>query len=305
VSDPTTYKSYRETSSEYEFIAPLLFVEIDEEQSFPTYRSLKVAIENFAARKSREGSVEDISIYFRNLNTSQWVAVNAEERFAPASMLKVATLIATLAAVEEDTSLPNKRVRVGQTTDEQKEQEFYPPSDPVQTGGVYTVQDLIERLIRESDNLANVALVSVAGSERLNRVYDELSLLPPKQGREEGYTASEYSRLYRTLYNGTLLSRQSSEYALQLLSKTAFSKGIVNGLPEEVRVSHKFGVHTVVSDPGTEAEMTRHELHDCGIVYYPGAPYFVCVMTRGEKFEELEGVLSEASRIIWEEVAAL
>lgn len=294
-----SYESIRDTTSGYEYIAPLLFVEIDEQQSFPEYAHLKSAMERFVNEAKSDGRAKDVSMYFRNLRTSQWVGVNADHRYTPASMLKVATLMATLDAAEDDGQLLTRRVKVGNTGDELQAQDAYPPSDPLRPGSVHTVQDLIERLIQQSDNIANAALGSIAGNARLAHVYEDLQLTHPEVGSKEGYTAQEYSRLYRALYNSTYLSRPYSEYALSLLATTEFTKGLVAGVPEGTRVSHKFGVHTLM-ERGIE-----QELHDCGIVYFPGRPYFICVMTRGTDFAELEGVLAGASRTVWDEVSAL
>ena len=48
-----------------------------------------------------------------------------------------------------------------------------------------------------------------------------------------------------------------------------------------------------------------NELHDCGIIYYPNHPYFLCVMTKGADFPVLAGVIREVSQTAWEEVARL
>lgn len=298
------YQSIRDLDSGYEYIAPLLFVAIGEEQSFPRYRPLKDALQNFVERVQEEGRAESVSIYFRDLNTSQWVAANIDERYTPASMLKVATLMAVLSAAEEDPALLNRRVRVGTSEDSQPTQAHYPPRNPVKVGSAYSVEELLRRLTKESDNLADRALVGVVGEERVRGVYEELALPLPEVGKEKGYTVEEYSRLFRTLYNSTSLSRPFSEFALALLSDTNFTEGIVRGVPDGVNVAHKFGVHTTISDPGTREERIHHELHDCGIVYAKENPYFICVMTRGANFDALESALKEASKLIFEEVNA-
>ena len=290
-----SYRSFRDTDSGYEYIAPLLFVSIDEEQSFPRYRPLKNAMQEFADRAIREKRAEDVSIYFRNLNTSQWVGVNPDVRYAPASMFKVATLISALSAVQENPSLLSLEAYIGGALADDETQKAYPPKNPVLPGNSYSVKQLLEHLVRESDNVANVALTSFAGEKRIQEVYEELELIPVEDVPGEGYTAQEYSRLYRTLYNSTYLSRAYSDYALSLLASTSFTQGIVQGVPEGTRVAHKFGVRTG----------DTNELHDCGIVYHSPEPYFICVMTRGDDLTELEQVLADASRAVWEEVSAL
>lgn len=289
------YRSVRDTDDGYRFIAPLLFVQVGEERSFPEYAPLKAALQRYAG----DAEVDSISIYFRDLDTSQWVGVNPDERFSPASMLKVLTLIAALGETEENPAFLTTRIRLPAEDDAVEGQELYPPEHPVQAGGTYTVEELMEHLIVESDNRANAALVRAAG-ERVVAAYADLEIPTAREGAEEGYTAQEYSRIFRVLYNGTYLSRAFSERALALLSRAAFTNGLVAGVPEGTVVSHKFGVRSFM-----DSGRTARELHDCGIIYYPGRPYFLCVMTRGEDLGALEKVIAGASTAAWEEVSRL
>ena len=297
--DPRSF-SVRETSSNYKYIAPLLFVKTPEEDAFPEYRPLKDAMSDLADRLKREGKVQDISFYFRNLNTSQWVGVNTEQRFSPASMLKVITLMGVLREAQFKPSLLSATIQLPQASElPPLEQDIYAPENPIMPGRIYTVSELIEHMIVDSDNIASYALHSMIGDEKMYEIYDDLELARP--GEEEGYTVQEYSRLFRTLYNGTYLSRSLSEQVLDALTKTNFTKGILQGVPQDTIVSHKFGIRTLLDKKG----VTHRELHDCGIVYYPDYPYFLCVMTRGTDFSALEGVLKDASALVWQEVSAL
>ena len=75
-----------------------------------------------------------------------------------------------------------------------------------------------------------------------------------------------------------------SEKALGLLQKSEFHKGLVAGVPSGTIVAHKFGERDGLT-------IGEKQLHDCGIIYYPGNPYLLCVMTRGDNFDELAGVV--------------
>jgi len=294
-----TYTSYRDTSDGYRFIAPLLFVETDEDRAFPEYRPLKDSIQHYTETTD---SAESVSVYFRDLTSSQWIGIHQEERYAPASLLKIVTLFAVLQQTRQNESFLDERLRADGLTPGAELQEDYPPKNPIQEGATYTVRTLLEHLITESDNIANVTLIRRVGSAAIAEIYDELAITPPREAKTEGYSAYEYSRLFRTLYNSTYLTRRSSEYALDLLSKSDFTVGIVDGVAASTTVSHKFGVHTTVVNPGLSSEVTKRELHDCGIVYFPNRPYFLCVMTRGKDFSQLEKTLADVSRIVWKEM---
>jgi beta-lactamase class A len=292
------YVSVRDTDSEYTFIKPLLFQKVPEEAALPQYSSLKQAITDYAQTAQKDPTIHTVSIYYRNLDTSQWVGVNTDERYSPGSMLKVVTLMSVLHAAEKNPTFLSKKLSIKSgdslPTAEQTE---YPPKDPIRAGTVYTVAELLTHLIQESDNVANYMLLRTVSSSETLDIYKDLGL-PEPTGERDTYTAQEYSRIFRVLYNGTYLSHEASEQALSLLSATSFAHGIVAGLPSGTMVAHKFGIRSITNEQGD----IERELHDCGIVYYPEQPYFICVMTRGESFKELESVLSEASRIVWEEV---
>jgi len=299
--DSGTYSSVREFSTNYKFITPLLFVKTPEEDSSPAYRSLKNAITGFTNQMIEENKVADISVYFRNLNTSQWVGVNTEKRFAPASMLKVVTLIGILRTAEENPQILTSTIKLPPANKLPAiEQEEYGPKNPLVPNSTYTVAQLIESMIIDSDNTADYALRSIVGDEKMNHIYDDLELQRPGTSAD-GYTAQEYSRLFRTLYNATYLSHSLSEQVLESLTKTNFTQGLVQGVPQGTLVAHKFGVRSFIKDEGK----IDRELHDCGIIYYPNHPYFLCVMTRGGDFSVLEEVLKEVSELVWKEVPKL
>jgi hypothetical protein len=154
-------------------------------------------------------------------------------------------------------------------------------------------------LIIDSDNVANAALAQLLGDKKLAQVYEDLRVhLPEENGT--GYTAEEYSHVFRVLFNATYLSRSSSENVLALLTKTNFDNGLIAKLPSAAVVAHKFGIKTVLSDNSTETNpiVEYRELHDCGIVYYPDNPYFLCVMTRGENFDTLEEAIQNISKLV-------
>ena len=108
------------------------------------------------------------------------------------------------------------------------------------------------------------------------------------------YNLLKFSRFFRILYNGSYLNFEKSNKALELLTKIEFKDGLVAGLPSEVPVAHKFGERQF----GEEKQ-----LHDYGIVYYPEKPYLICIMTRGKELSKLPHVISELSKVTYEEVS--
>src|SRR6185369_7374523 len=130
-------------------------------------------------------------------------------------------------------------------------------------GKSYAVDDLIEKMIVNSDNGATYALLSAIEETYLDQVFKDLGLQNPEtQGRDYKISAQEYASFFRVLYNATYLNRTESEKALSLLSRTNFKEGIVAGIPDSLTVSHKYG-ESIESING----LNTVELHDCGIIY--------------------------------------
>lgn len=295
-------KAIREGQEGYDFINPLLLTENDKNIPSSEYTPIKNILTDYIDSAKTGKDIDDISVYFRNLNDGQWVSVNPDETYSPASMLKVVTLISAMRVAETDPDFLDKPVKVSGNVDFLTEsQTVYPTENPIKTGGTYTVKTLLDHLIIDSDNVANSVLSTLIGESRIHKTYEDLQL-PQPESIKQGYTAEEYSHLFRALYNATYVSHSLSENLLELLSRTKFTKGLVAGVPEDVVVSHKFGIKAVRS----EAVAPLHrELHDCGIIYFPHNPYFLCVMTRGEDFSILEKVIQDISKLTWNKLVEI
>ena len=179
-----------------------------------------------------------------------------------------------------------------------------PNISPLEEGSAYTLRELVTRLITLSDNDARNLLRDKVGQEAVSSVFTDLRLSEPALNETgNSMSARTYSRFFRALYNATYLNRTWSEYALNLLSKVEFKSGIINGLPPEAQtltVAHKFG-YRVFPDP---LDLVTEELHDCGIVYLPKHPYFVCVMTKGYDQTVLMDTIQLLSRTVYNEITA-
>ncbi len=301
-SAPVSIKQIRNPQSGFDLINPTLYIETPESLSYPKYTPLKNALTSYVDTANDSGKTAGVSVYFRDLDSSQWVGINPTEQYNPASMLKVVTLMALLRTSESNPQVLKAVVNVPASVAlPASDQDFFPPVDPVQSGNTYAVSDLLTKLIVQSDNGANAILIQYMGDAAMSTVFSNLNV--PVPGTNNSVTAQQYSHLFRVLYNASYLSPADSEKALELLSKTAFTQGLVAGVPSGVIVAHKFGEASTSLNP-TDSPAT-HELHDCGIVYDPGHPYFLCVMTRGQDFTKLASVIKDISQITWNQMNAL
>ena len=282
----------RENSPEYKYINPLLLND-NFGSSFPQYVNLKKSIEDYISNAINKNNAQSVSMYFRDLNTGKWTGVGENEPYVPSSMLKVGVLIAYFKVAEKDSSILDKKLLY---TPKNNPLQFYKPTHLL-TPGYHTVRDLIQQMIVESDNDA-LNTLSHEYPEEISNVFSALKILYPSESPDDFLSASVYSRLFRTLYNGTYLSHANSEEALKLLTYTSFNKGLVAGVASSTIMAHKFGEHSVFEGN----ILSDRELHDCGIVYYPQKPYFLCVMTKGKNFANLEKIISDISKIVFTDI---
>lgn len=300
----------REDPANYKFIDPILLLQAPEDTATPQFQSLKNSMIQYIADAKKKSQASDISVYFRQLNSDRWLGINQDQNYAPASMLKVVSLIAFERRVQETPALSSTAITIAAgdiNTD--SNQDYYPPQNPIQVGRTYSAQDLINHMIIDSDNNAAFTLDQVTGDKMLNKTYKDLGVPNPNDTFAIDFISPHlYSRIFRSLYNGGFLSDSISEQALELMSKTNFTKGLVAGVPAGTTVSHKFGERTIriqdLDGPQPTTQTTR-ELHDCGIVYAPQDPYLLCVMTKGSDFPTLQAIISDLSRITWNSIAQL
>lgn len=304
---PIKITAVRDSQDEYPLINPVLYTEVPESLSYPKYNSLKNALSQYVANAKQARSADQISIYYRDMDASQWVGVNASATYNPASMLKVVTLIGLLQASESNPNIFSDHIAVPSSTaiPTADDHTFYPPKDPVKSGVSYTILDLMKRMIMQSDNGANALLTTFLGDSITSANYANLHIPIPSQGMTADISPQQYSHLFRILYNSSYLTSVDSQKALQLLSTTDFTGGLVAGVPTGTTVAHKFGENVYSPQTASDPAAGTPGLNDCGIIYYPDHPYFLCVMTKGKDFPTLAGVIKDISRITWQQVQAV
>ena len=239
------------------------------------------------------GRADHVSVYFRDLNNGPWTGVNEDEKFSPASLLKVPLMMAYLKQGERDPGLLEQ-----QATFLEEVPGVTPnisPAEQLEVGHTYSVDELLARMIVFSDNQAGFILLDYIDPQKLEQVYRHLGVVPPGPDVPEDYmTVKAYASFFRIMFNASYLSREMSEKALEYLSRSAFDKGLRAGVPAGIPVASKFG------ERGLETGV--NQLHDCGIIYFPAHPYLLCVMTRGRSFDVQSSVIARLSRVTYAEV---
>jgi beta-lactamase class A len=272
----------------YKHIRPLLFVEraCETDNYYPLKSQLAEMISGFKS----QGIIASASVYVRIFKNGEWFGLNEDEKYDPASLMKVPILITWLRMEEDHPGTLNRVLVMNAPVSNMKKQEY--GTDKTQIGHGYKVKDLLRSMITESDNMATALLNRNMDSVYFKNTFMDLGLREPGWN-DTSYpiTVAEYSRFMQTIYNATYLTIKDSEYAAELLTHTEFTKGIARELPTEIAVSHKFG-------EAGDADM--HQLHESGIVFLNSTPYIITIMTRGRDLEKLPDVLSHISKVTYD-----
>ena len=288
--------STQDTSSEfhsggYSLINPLYECNTGESYGQRELSSLKDNINTYINQIKANNSVTAVSVYFRDLNNGPWFGINEHDDFAPSSLLKLPVMMAYFKAAQSDPTVLTKQIAYTQDPVGVIPENF-PPKHPLEKGQTYTVEQLIEQMIIASDNVALRLLEDNIDNAKIDQVTLDLGITTATDTTPDDFMdVSEYSTLFRVLYYSTYLNKDYSEKALDILSKAEFTQGLTQLLPRDLTVAHKFGERDLPD--GT------HQLHDCGIVYYPKRPYLVCIMTKGPDFGDLSTSIEQISSKIY------
>jgi len=277
------------------FTSPLLECEPNSSSSLARILTIKKAVQQIVDEQQQKSKIQRVGIYFRDMNYGPRFGIHEDMRFAPASMLKVPILMYYLKAAETDT-LILKKTYTADVFNEGMSPNFV-PSRSVRENKIYTVEELLNYMIRYSDNNAKNTLYENIDYNKYTTMFKDIGIDKLSDTEEVNFmSVEEYASFYRILYNASYLNKYSSEKALSILSKTNFTSGIVAPIPKSVSVAHKFGERKYTDLYGNVIT----QLHDCGIVYYPNRPYLVCVMTQGTHFPSLEKTIQKISAAIYE-----
>jgi beta-lactamase class A len=267
------------------------------------YVALRSRLVTLGQAEVAAGRASAISVYFRDLRNGPVFGINELATFAPASLLKLPLAIAFLNAEENLPGFIERRVTYSGGLEPPVQ--TIPTKANVQAGHEYTLATLLRNTLEYSDNVSYLILRQyirgIDGGEPLFRqTYQELGIIPPDGMMDQTVNVQGYASLLRQLYNATYLRPDLSELALSWLARSDFRDALVAGVPAGVAVAHKFGERAATDGSGRPLV----EFHDCGIVYYPGNPYLLCVMTRGEELPELIEIVRGISQRVYEEVDA-
>ena len=271
---------------DYKFIQPLLLSDMTDPD--PGMNGLMTEIESTISSYHQKDTAYRASVYIRDLNDARWNVLNQEEKYDPGSILKLPIMIALMKKAESDPGILEQQILYQGTERKLPTQTIKPTS--IQPGTVYKVKDLLQFMIVESDNEANMLLFNFLKPEVVLKVFRDLNMEVPDVSQPTVYMkAADVSKFLRIIYNSSYTNPRLSEYAMELLEKTKFKDGMKKSIPGDALLVHKFGERGY---PGTSYQ----ELCETGIIYLNDQRVLLTIMTKGNNQRDQAASISEITR---------
>lgn len=293
------FRPIRQELPEFSYVSPLVGTDSPSALTVGLFSDTKDKLDNLIKKYKKQGLISS-GIYYRDLNSAVWFGLNEDEKFVPASLLKMTFALAAYKQNESDPSFLDKRfVYTQEIADETRRRNNAEVETSLVLGNSYSVRELIQIMLIESDNGARDMLSHVTDQRYLNKVYAYLGIEEPSANNDFKISTADYALFFRMLYSSTFINEEHSQDLLSILTKTVFPYGIRQSIPSPIGFAHKWGVYNF---PKSANGVQLQELHDCGIVYDPETPFLICIMTEGDDQQVLVNFMAEVAKIIYEDV---
>lgn len=286
---------YEPCHQTYDLLSPVRRCNDSLPQGEWNYEPLRDRLSAMKDQLKARGDVTHMSVYFQDLDHGPRFGIGEYDKFRPASLIKLPLLLLFLHAADIDPAIFDKTLSytVALNTEDNIEE----TAETIQPDTPYTIRELLTKMIVYSDNRSYVLLLREMNNQPdlAYKTFQDLDTLQMMLQTDETYVSiSSYAKLFAILYNISYLSKDMSQYGLELLSQATFKEGITKGVPDTQRVAHKFG-YAVIDGEG--------QLHDCGIVYHPKMAYILCVLTTGADTNKANAAIIDISKTVYDAVS--
>lgn len=222
-------------------------------------------------------------VYIYDLQTGDTVSYNPDDVFPTASTFKVPMVMYILDEAAHGRADLNEPLAY---TADNYEDGTGILQDEVSEGSTYTVRQLMELAITQSDNIATNMLLRRFGRENVYAFETRLGGRVVTQDNQNVSTAADMGLYLRELFNPQVTAPASREMLLQWMENTAFHDRLEAGLPAGVRVAHKIGTLDNVCN-------------DVGVVFTPKHTYIISVMSADNGEDYSADVIAGISQLMY------
>lgn len=215
-----------------------------------------------------------VAVYLKDLKTGREWSFHPDDLFPSASLIKVPVMAAAFYKMHDGglslhTQLTLRRHnRVGGSGS----LKWMPD------GTKFTVRQLFDHMIAESDNTATNMMIEAIGLGYIQQIFPRMGLLYTgiyqdgmsiKGGRvaNENYTtAREMTMVMEKIYRGEMVDQPSSVLMMNILKDKRPPSRLAKGLPTGWEIAHKTG-------------LLRQACHDSAVFFTPRGDYALTVLT--------------------------
>lgn len=152
------------------------------------------------------------------------------------------------------------------------------------SGSSQTYRELVEAMGQRSDNNAQKIVVASLGKEKINQTIETLGM--KDTSLEENETSPrDVGLFFEKLWKGEIVSEKHKKEILEYLTDTIYEDWIASGVPDGVRVAHKYGREV-------------HVVNDAGIVYSKN-PFVMVLMTDGVVEKEADAIIPQIAEELY------
>lgn len=152
-------------------------------------------------------------------------------------------------------------------------------------GTVFTYRELAELMGKQSDNTAFNIIRSLLGDKKIEEVTHEIGM--GDTSLKENETAPrDIGTFFQKLWQADFVSKKDRDEILEYLTDTIYEDWIPTGIPDDVRVAHKYG-------------RELHVVNDAGIVFSK-EPFVLVLMTEGVIEKEANKIIPELAKIVYD-----
>ena len=272
----------------YSYIKPLLYVDKNCESG--AFIPMKQQVQNIIESAKASGKLSSASVYARDFNEGDFMAINEDEKFKSGALMNVPLMITYLHLDEDNKGYLDKEILFNHPTTENAS--IVKKGNRIEVGNKYSLKKLLEYMIVNRDEEATKLLYDNIDKKAFKKTFTDLGFAAPENLSEAStISAEDFSLFMRTLYNATYLTINNSEYATKLLcSSKNLNETDRIGIPSSVKMARDFAVNN---------DSTEKELHESSIIYVNNFPYNITIMTKGKDNEQLSRVATQISAIVY------
>lgn len=237
-----------------------------------------------------------VGIYVKDLKRGWEWSYHSDDLFPSASLIKVPVMIGVFEKIHRGQLTLSSQLAVRQRTRMGGSGSL----KWAREGSHFTVRQLLDKLIVESDNTAMRVLLDEIGLGFLQSVFPKMGLIYTEiypegltlnggRVRQENYTtAREMGNMLESIYRGEVVDRFASELMLEILKGPRHVRSrLAKTLPVGWELAHKTG-------------LLRRACHDAGVVFTPYGDYVLVVLTgRNSSYYAAKEFIADAGKITY------